>query len=481
LAAAFLVVWRDTILAAPAGSPAVTQLFARDAGTSLTRLLRAAYDLRHRTPADLVVDNPFRVTAAGGGPGHDRQGIPLAEGGLVVIPRGATYPVFEGFPKRAVTWAAAERDRLRAEEEALLARQRVVRDMSKRTDRLQQMEAAWGGEQVRMAALEEARRGELADVEAASRAEADRWEHLERAERLRQIEVIESAYHTTLERKKDDWSAELEKLRCQVEDKRATFRSEMKRRGEDEQLRTLEFQAQQRLCALEEEQTHAAALGRVRQEVTAATAAEEAEEKRRAVEWQTADEEVAARREHEASRRTRLAAARHEADAKASAGDMMLRRSMERDVHVATVEKERRLREAAEAEATLSSAAVEAVRVRDATVAAAEFQELERAAALEADTFAAASRQRKEVIDGEWSSAALDAEARVARMREAERAGRRATLESAAAERRRKLLAAAAEEEAAVKRTTGIVSAQRRRDRELEVDMQVRSVDPDKP
>ena len=35
LAAAFLVIWRDTILAAPEGSTAIKQLFARDAGTSL--------------------------------------------------------------------------------------------------------------------------------------------------------------------------------------------------------------------------------------------------------------------------------------------------------------------------------------------------------------------------------------------------------------------------------------------------------------
>ena len=50
-------------------------------------------------------------------------------------------------------------------------------------------------------------------------------------------------------------------------------------------------------------------------------------------------------------------------------------------------------------------------------------------------------------------------------------------MEGAAGERRRGLVAAAAEEEAAVKRTTDQVAAQQRRDRELEVEMQVRSVE----
>ena len=62
-------------------------------------------------------------------------------------------------------------------------------------------------------------------------------------------------------------------------------------------------------------------------------------------------------------------------------------------------------------------------------------------------------------------------------MREAERAGRRAALESAAAERRRVLLATAAEEEAAVQRAGQLVAAQRRRDQELEAEMQARAAE----
>ena len=37
----------------------------------------------------------------------------------------------------------------------------MVKDLSKRTDQLQQMEAAWESEQVRMSAVEEARRAEV--------------------------------------------------------------------------------------------------------------------------------------------------------------------------------------------------------------------------------------------------------------------------------------------------------------------------------
>jgi hypothetical protein len=43
-----------------------------------------------------------------------RQAVPIAEGGVITLPKAATYPVFEGYPKRAVSWASAERDRLKA-------------------------------------------------------------------------------------------------------------------------------------------------------------------------------------------------------------------------------------------------------------------------------------------------------------------------------------------------------------------------------
>ena len=66
------------------------------------------------------------------------------------------------------------------------------------------------------------------------------------------------------------------------------------------------------------------------------------------------------------------------------------------------------------------------------------------------------------------------AEARAARMRETERAGRRAALEAAAAERHRILAAANAEEESAVRKAAQLVEGQRRRDAELEAEMQSR-------
>ena len=51
LAAAYVLVWRDAILNAPEGSSAIKQLFARDAGTSLERLLEKAYLLKESPAA----------------------------------------------------------------------------------------------------------------------------------------------------------------------------------------------------------------------------------------------------------------------------------------------------------------------------------------------------------------------------------------------------------------------------------------------
>ena len=118
------------------------------------------------------------------------------------MPKGGSYPVFEGFPKRAVDWAAQERERLRAEEDALLARQKVVKNLAKKTEELQRMEMAWESEAQRMAEVEEARRSELDQIENSMKTEMARWEERERLERIRQVEVIESAYQASLHRKK---------------------------------------------------------------------------------------------------------------------------------------------------------------------------------------------------------------------------------------------------------------------------------------
>jgi len=477
LAAAYVLIWRDAILNAPEGSSAVKQLFARDAGTSLERLLEKAYLLKESSPAGMTTLEPTKIVDVGvNAPGDARPGFEALERGAVVeLPKAMTYPVFEGFPKRAVDYAAGERDRLRAEEDALLARQKTVKSLQKRTEELQAMEMAWEAEAQRMAEIEEARKSEMEGLERSMKAEMRRWEEKERLERLKQVEAIESAYASALARKKSEWNAELLKLKKEVDEKREMHAKTMKRQGEEEQLRTLEFQAQQRLWALEEERAHASALDRVKREVAAAEGVDAAEERRREAEWQTQDDEAATRRAHEAARRVRLVAQAQEADATANAKEMLLRKSWEKEAQTALVEKERRLRIVAETEAALSSEMVEAARVRDQTLAQAEMNELEKLAAAEKRQFEEAARVRKETVDSEWAAAAKDAEARAARMRETELAGRRAALEAAAAERHRILAAANAEEENAVRKAAQLVEAQRRRDAELEAEMQSRA------
>ena len=478
LAAAYVLIWRETILNAPEGSSAIKQLFARDAGTSLERLLEKAYILKSASPAGMTTLEPTGIVDVSGGnnPGDARPGVSSIPGSsLITLPKASTYPVFEGFPKKAVDWAAGEREKLRADEDALLAKQKTVKSLQKRTEELQAMEMAWEAEAQRMAEIETARKNEIENLESGMRFQMKQWEEKERLERLKQVEAIESAYASALARKKSEWNAELSKLKKEVDDKRETHANLMKRAGEDEQLRTLEFQAQQRLWALEEERAHASALDRVKQEVAAAEGIDEAEEKRRAAEWQTQDDEAATRRAHEAARRVRLVAAQQEADTIANAKEMLLRKSWEKEASTALVEKERRLRVTAETEAALSSEMVEAARVRDQTLALAEMNDLEKIAAAEKKAFEDASRARKESVDSEWAAAAKDAEDRAARMRETERAGRRAALEAAAAERHRVLAAAASEEEAAVRKAGQLVEAQRRRDAELEQEMQARA------
>jgi WD40 repeat protein len=273
LAVAFLAIWRDAILAAPEGSTAIKQLFVRDAGTSLPRLLEKAYELRHTTPPGMTTLEPTKIVDAAG-PGEDDAPLTVAEGGIEALPRGDAYPIFLGFPKRAVDFASSERERIRAEEDAVLARQKVVKNLSARTEELRRMEAAWEAEAQRMDEIETSRRAELDQIDSSMKAEQKKWEERERIERLKQVEVIESAYQASLARKKAEWNAELDKLRDEVDRKREAHAKEMKQHTEDEQLRSLEFEAQQRLWAMEEEQAHKSALRRVEQEVAAREAVE---------------------------------------------------------------------------------------------------------------------------------------------------------------------------------------------------------------
>ena len=176
---------------------------------------------------------PTKIVDVGANaPGDARPGFEALERSAVVgLPAAMTYPVFEGFPKRAVDYAAGERDRLRAEEDALLARQKTVKSLQKRTEELQAMEMAWEAEAQRMAEIEEARKSEMEGLERGMKAEMRRWEEKERLERLKQVEAIESAYASALARKKSEWNAELLKLKKEVDEKREMHAKTMRRQA----------------------------------------------------------------------------------------------------------------------------------------------------------------------------------------------------------------------------------------------------------
>ncbi len=74
------------------------------------------------------------------------------------LPAGDSYPIFEGYPRRAVDFAARERERIAGEEAAIARRKQLVRDLSQKTDALSQIETAWEAEKGRLAALELSRR-----------------------------------------------------------------------------------------------------------------------------------------------------------------------------------------------------------------------------------------------------------------------------------------------------------------------------------
>ena len=103
LAAAFLVIWRDTILAAPEGSTAIKQLFARDAGTSLPRLLKTAYELRHE-PHWCGGAQPDEVWMP---PRRPPRSIDPPRGGSALDAQERILPRVRGFPN--VRWIGRRR------------------------------------------------------------------------------------------------------------------------------------------------------------------------------------------------------------------------------------------------------------------------------------------------------------------------------------------------------------------------------------
>lgn len=94
-------------------------------------------------------------------------------------------------------------------------------------------------------------------------------------------------------------------------------------------MQALEFQAQQRLWALQQDQLAAAGTSALQDAAAAQAAALAAEQQRRAAEWQAQDEARALKQQHEAARQARLVAAAEQEAARQAAKGLLLAQELQ--------------------------------------------------------------------------------------------------------------------------------------------------------
>lgn len=93
--------------------------------------------------------------------------------------------------------------------------------------------------------------------------------------------------------------------------------------------KALEFQAQQRLWTLQQQEIAAAGTSALQDAAAAQTAALAAEQQRKAAEWQVEDDARTLRQQHETARRARLVAAAEQEAAKQAAKGLLLAQELQ--------------------------------------------------------------------------------------------------------------------------------------------------------
>lgn len=102
-------------------------------------------------------------------------------------------------------------------------------------------------------------------------------------------------------------------------------------------LQALEFQAQQRLWALQQDELAAASSSALRDAATTQASALAAQLQRRAAEWQAEDEARNLKQQHELARKARLAAAAEKEAALQAAQGIMLAQELQTQEELAKV------------------------------------------------------------------------------------------------------------------------------------------------
>ncbi|XRB19907.1 TBC1 domain family member 31 [Pseudoscourfieldia marina] len=345
VAVAFLILMRENLIRCCRGQAGsapppdeVMRMCRRPCAVDTNGVIRLAYALRQSTPDALM---PVR-----------RAAVPLGK-------RGASYPEFTHYPVKAVNLAAAERERIAAEEAALLTRKRIAQGLAERNAALASLESEWNHERVRLAELERERNAEAARRESELLSERRAADDRNKEERLRQIELIESSRRAQLLQMRQTRELELARLKESAERTQSRMASDLRASAEEHALRSLELQAQQRMAALEDEEAQAEALKVAQSTVDTWVAQNETRRVEKEAEWNSQDAEDALRRKYVLARRARVAKKQEEDAARSGVEVELHRRERDYIAEMAKVERERALQRAAIEEEAKTAAVIE--------------------------------------------------------------------------------------------------------------------------
>lgn len=135
-------------------------------------------------------------------------------------------------------------------------------------------------------------------------------------------------------------------------------------------LQALEFQSQQRVLALQQDDLLAAGASKLRDAAAAQAGALAAQLQAKMVEWQAEDDARALKLQHELASKARLAAAAEQRAALQAAKGLLLAQELQAQQEVAQVERQRHLRQLAEDEAELTAQQLDAAAAAQASGAA---------------------------------------------------------------------------------------------------------------
>eukprot|EP00958_Prasinococcus_capsulatus_P010362 scaffold1009_cov375-Prasinococcus_capsulatus_cf.AAC.5 len=302
------------------GDPdAVTKHVRAPQELAVNDVIRRAYELRASTPTELLTPlQPFQSLGKS----------------------GPSYPSFENFPQMVLAVQKQQRERIAAQEDAIHRRRLVVATLSRRTKQLEAKESMWQQEQERMAADHKDQRQMMMRIEQQRVEEELRLADQEKEERLRQIAIIEHSYQENLERQRRLWEDELAQLQSETEAAAKMTETMVQSRLESEAIKTLEFDAQQRLILLEEDRAREAALKRMRLATKTFKAKMEGDLIQKEAAWAQQAEEQKLRLASEKARQAKLAQVEEELRAQSELTLAQLRAQVELDQRLASMQKE---------------------------------------------------------------------------------------------------------------------------------------------